>query len=74
MRRPTHILTKEELTDFSIAQIMASDSDAGKRLTAVFDIGALAHRFDLYQWNGKNYQYQQSFIDIDQAIAAYNKI
>ncbi|MBD2076320.1 hypothetical protein H6F86_21035 [Phormidium sp. FACHB-592] len=71
MKKP-HIITREDFNDFVVTQVIASDSDSGKRLSAVWDIDADINYFQLFRKTKGKYVPEKKFAVLDEAIDAYN--
>ena len=53
---------------------MAGDSNAGKRLNAVWEVSTDTRYFELQQRDNGQYVTEKKFADLDEAIAAYNDL
>jgi len=69
-----HIISREDFPQFTLAQIMAGDTNAGKRLNAVWEVSTDTRYFELQQRNDGQYVTDKKFADLDEAIAAYNDV
>ena len=69
---PPHILNREDFAQFTLTQIMAGDTNAGKRLNAVWEVSTDTRYFELQRRIVGRYVTDKKFADLDEAIAAYN--
>ena len=74
MLRPPHTINREDFPQFTLAQIMAGDSNAGKRLNAIWEVATDTRYFELQQRIDGEYVTEKKFADLDEAIAAYNDL